>query len=55
MQPGAKPFSGVLEPGESGRGVLLFGMTEEESRDLTVTVDYGAQVPALAFQGTFEG
>jgi len=55
VRPGAKPFGGVLEPGESGAGVVLFAISEEQSDDVTVTVDYGADVPALAFQGAFEG
>jgi hypothetical protein len=55
VKPGAKPFKGTLAPGESGSGVVLFGLTEEQGQDVTVTVDYGADVPVLAFQGALEG
>lgn len=50
-QPGGVRFAGVLAPGESGTGVSLFTIAEADRDDVTITVDYSADVSTVVFQG----
>jgi hypothetical protein len=50
-QPGGKPVSGSLAPGETATGVYIFRIPEDRRDDVTVVVDYQAGLPAITFRG----
>jgi hypothetical protein len=49
--PGGSPFDGSLASGADGRGVFLFGVSQEQRSDVTFTVDLKAGSPASVFRG----
>lgn len=48
---GSAPFSGSIAPGEKTTGVYIFAVPEDQRDNATLTVDYGAGIPAVVFQG----
>lgn len=50
-KPGGKPLSGELAKGRSADGVYLFVVPTTQRQDVTVTVDYRADVPTAVFRG----
>jgi hypothetical protein len=50
-KPGGKPFAGELAQGRAADGVYLFVVPLDQRRDVTVTVDYSADVPTAVFRG----
>ncbi|AEE47157.1 hypothetical protein [Cellulomonas fimi] len=50
--PGAKPFTGTLEPGASATGVLVFNVPADQRDPLQVTVSYDPTVTTVLFEGT---
>lgn len=51
VKPGGAPFEGVLEPGDSAKGVYVYNIPEDQRDDVTLTVDYRAGQPAFVFRG----
>lgn len=51
VKPGAAPFEGTLDVGESAEGVYVYSIPEGERGDVTVTLDYRAGQPAFVFRG----
>lgn len=47
----ARPFSGVLEPGETSRAVYLFTVPKDKRDPITLSVTLGGSVPVLIFTG----
>lgn len=51
VKPGAAPFGGTLEVGDSTEGVYVYSIPEDQRGDVTVTLDYRAGQPAFVFRG----
>jgi hypothetical protein len=51
IKPGGSPFEGTIAPGKTARGVYIFSVPVADRSMVTVTVDYGAGIPAVVFQG----
>lgn len=49
--PGGEPFSGQVQPGDTGRGVYLFSVRGIDQAEVTLTVDPKAGEPASVFRG----
>lgn len=52
VKPGAAPFEGTLDIGESTDGVYVYSIPEDQRGDVTLTLDYRAGKPAFVFRGT---
>lgn len=52
VKPGAAPFEGTLDIGDSTDGVYVYSIPESERGDVTLTLDYRAGQPAFVFRGT---
>lgn len=51
VKPGAAPFEGTLDVGDSTDGVYVYSIPESERGDVTLTLDYRAGQPAFVFRG----
>jgi hypothetical protein len=51
VKPGAAPFEGTLDVGDSTEGVYVYTIPEDQRDDVTLTVDYRAGEPAFVFRG----
>lgn len=49
--PSRRPFTGSIEPGESGEGVYVFSVATEARDLITIEVGYQAGAPLLLFTG----
>ena len=49
----SRPLSGIVESGETLRGVVVFVVPPEERSDVTVTIDFEADAHIVVFQGEF--
>ena len=49
--PSQRPFTGMLEPGESGQGVYVFTVPADQRDVVTIEVGYQAGAPLLLFTG----
>jgi hypothetical protein len=50
--PAARPFSGMIRPGESARGVYVFALPAHSRDALELSVGYQAGAPLLVFAGS---
>lgn len=51
VKPGAAPFEGTLDVGDSTDGVYVYSIPENQRDDVTLTLDYRAGQPAFVFRG----
>jgi hypothetical protein len=51
VKPGAAPFEGTLDIGDSTDGVYVYSIPEGQRGDVTLTLDYRAGQPAFVFRG----
>lgn len=49
--PGSAPFTGAIEPGGSSTGVYVFNIPLANRDQVTIELDYGAEVPSVLFTG----
>ena len=49
----SRPLTGMVEPGETLRGVVVFVVPPEERSEVAVTVDIEADAHVIVFQGVF--
>lgn len=47
----ARPFSGVLRPGKSARGVYVFTIAKDRRKPVSLDLSLGGTVPVLSFTG----
>lgn len=53
LQPGSDPFGPTIGAGESGTGVYVFSVPEDERDDLMIEVDTVVGKPVVLFEGAF--
>lgn len=51
----AAPLQGVLDPGKSARGTYVFTVSADRRSPVTVTANYSAAAPTVAFSGPVSG
>lgn len=51
VKPGAAPFEGTLDVGDSTEGVYVYSIPENQRENVTLTLDYRAGQPAFVFRG----